>query len=145
MRNDPSSTHPPHSEASIPAKDKACPNEPEGQSSMKGFDEMMGDAENMIQQGLQTLNHWGDEARHILKDRPELVVASVSIAGFMTGLLLRQRKLTTQNTGKLSANPMVMFVAGVVAGFTMGPRVMQQINPPSREEESSPQARIPHP
>ncbi|MFL5812554.1 MAG: hypothetical protein ACJ763_03170 [Bdellovibrionia bacterium] len=136
MRNDP------ESEQSTPPKG------PQGfdhHERPQGFDDMMGDAENMIQQGLHTLNHWGDEARHILKDRPELVVASVSIAGFMTGLLLRQRKLTTQNTGKLSANPMVMFVAGAVAGFTMGPRVMQQINKTTGEEQSSPQPRIPHP
>lgn len=129
MRNDPESSQ------SQPS---------EGVDHPKSFDQMMGDAENMLQQGLQTLNHWGDEARQILKDRPELVVASVSIAGFMTGLLLRQRKLTTQNTGKLSANPMVMFVAGAVAGFTMGPRVVQQLNEQtSHEEKSSQPPRIP--
>jgi uncharacterized membrane protein YraQ (UPF0718 family) len=129
MRNDPESPRSPFSESSdLP----------------KGFDEMMGDAENMLQQGLQTLTHWGDEARQILRDRPELVVASVSIAGFMTGLLLRQRKLTTQSTGKLGANPMVMFVAGAVAGFTVGPRVVQEIGKSSSEEQSSQPPRIPH-
>jgi hypothetical protein len=93
------------------------------------FDQMLGEAENTLSQGLQTLHEWGNQARQILNDRPGAVLASVSIAGFMTGLLLRQRRLLTRRLGnskKLTADPMVMFVAGTVAGFAMGPKILQE-------------------
>lgn len=116
---------------------------------LPNLDQMMGEAENTLQQGLQTLTEWGDQARKILKDRPGAVIASVSIAGFMTGLLLRQRKLLTQSKSKPAADPMVMFVAGAVAGFAMGPRVMQELNsqetPGQSPEQSEPPARTPLP
>jgi hypothetical protein len=124
------------------------PNAPQA-PKLPNLDQMMGEAENTLQQGLQTLTEWGDQARKILKDRPGAVIASVSIAGFMTGLLLRQRKLLTQSNNKPAADPMVMFVAGAVAGFAMGPRVMQELN--SQEpagqnpEQSAPPARTPLP
>jgi uncharacterized membrane protein YraQ (UPF0718 family) len=102
------------------------------------LDQMMADAQDTLQQGIQTLNEWGNQARQILKDRPGAVVASVAIAGFMTGALLRQKRLRTQASGKLTADPMVMFVAAAVAGFTMGPRILQ-------EEQSAPPVRKPLP
>lgn len=119
------------------------------------LDQIMGDAENTLQQGLQTLNEWGNQARKILKDRPGAIIASVSIAGFMTGLLLRQKRLLTQSSNKPTADPMIMFVAGAVAGFTMGPRVLNEINAQEQdsqnlpinpdEEQSAPPARTPLP
>lgn len=92
------------------------------------FEEILGEAEQSFRQGMQTLADWGDQARHILQNRPGVVLASVSIAGFMTGLLLRQGRITSKNSPKLSADPMVMFLTGAVAGFTMGPRVIREIN-----------------
>lgn len=102
------------------------------------LDQMMGEAESALQEGLKTLNEVGNQARQILNERPGVVIAAVSIAGFMTGLLLRQRRLISRETEKLSADPMVMFVASAVAGFTMGPRVVQQVKP-------APPAHTPHP
>ncbi len=116
---------------------------------LPNLDQIMGDAETTLQQGLQTLSEWGNQARQILKDQPGAVIASVSIAGFMTGLLLRQRKLLSQSTNKPTADPMVMFVAGAVAGFAMGPRVIQELSAEDQQsqppEQSVPPARTPLP
>ncbi len=111
------------------------------QSSMPPeIDQIFGEAENTLKQGMQTLNEWGNQARRILKDKPGVVIASVSIAGFMTGLLLRQRRLFTQTPSKPMADPMVMFIAGAVAGFAMGPKIFK-----AGEEESAPPAHTPLP
>jgi hypothetical protein len=107
------------------------------------FEEIIGEAEQSFRQGMQTLSDWGDQARHIIKNRPGVVLASVSIAGFMTGLLLRQGRITSGKSQKLSADPMILFLTGAVAGFTMGPRVIREISEnlhPDSLADSSPDA-----
>ncbi len=72
------------------------------------------------------LGEWGEQARTILEDRPGVIVASVSIAGFMSGLLLRQNNFKgEQIKTRLTSDPIVAFITGALVGLTLGPRLLK--------------------
>ena len=108
---------------------------------------MFTEAEQTLRKGLETLTEWSDQARDVLENRPGVILASLSIAGFMTGVLLRQGRLNLRRRGarKLAADPMTMFLTGAIAGFTLGPRVVNELMKteaqPRPSKESDPELR----
>jgi hypothetical protein len=94
------------------------------------FEQMFGDAEQALRKSMGTLGEWGETARNIIQNRPGVVLASVSIAGFMTGLLFRQggfsRSSKNAKRASLSADPLIVFLTGALAGITMGPRLLRE-------------------
>src|SRR5258708_35692291 len=92
------------------------------------LEQMFGEAEESLRKGLNTLTQWGDQARNVLENRPGVVLASISIAGFMTGLLLKKGGPSPeQGKSGLIADPMIVFLTGVFAGFTLGPRILREV------------------
>jgi hypothetical protein len=91
------------------------------------LEQMFGDAEQALRKSMSTLGEWGEQARNIIQNRPGVVLASVSIAGFMTGLLFRQGGFgRASKKVNLSADPLIVFLTGAFAGITMGPRLLRE-------------------
>ncbi|MDR3606542.1 MAG: hypothetical protein P4M08_04075 [Oligoflexia bacterium] len=97
------------------------------------FEQVFGDAENALRRGLLALGEWGEQARTILEERPGVIVASVSIAGFMTGLLLRQNGFKREDVKtRLTSDPIVAFMTGALVGLTLGPRILKDASARAR-------------
>lgn len=96
-------------------------------------EQIFGDAETALRQSMETLGQWGDQARDVLQNRPGVVLASVSIAGFMTGVLMRQGgfKKAARSTAGWAADPIIVFLTGALAGLTLGPRILRDLGNPS--------------
>lgn len=116
------------------AKDRNSPEdfeaETEERSSTPGLEQMFTDAEENLRRGIETLGAWSDQARDVIQNRPGVVLASISIAGFMTGLMARGgRPLFERTRGRnFKADPLIVFLTGAFAGFTLGPRVLRELN-----------------
>src|SRR5947209_362734 len=76
------------------------------------LEEMFSTAEENLRRGLDTLSVWGDQARDIIENRPGVVLASLSIAGFMTGLLVRGGRPMFEKAGAkgFMADPLIVFL-----------------------------------
>jgi hypothetical protein len=115
----------------------------ENRESYEGFDrragnlqQAFGEAEQALRSGLATLGEWSEQARQTYKNRPGVVLASLSIAGFMSGLMLREGRQLGPHRRKydLPADPFIVFVTGVVAGLTLGPRILKEVLASSTEQ-----------
>lgn len=108
--------------------------------SAPSLEEMLNEAEDSLLKTVQTLTHWSERARNILQDRPGVVLASVSVAGFMTGVLLRQGRLRSRKLSRetFAADPLVMFLTGTIAGFTLGPELLRELTKNHEYAEASP-------
>jgi hypothetical protein len=112
------------------------------QQKFENVEEMFKEAEDTFRKGVGTLNTWNEQARDIIENKPGIILAAVGVSGFITGALLRHgikmRKSVRagepvqantlpgfQNQG-LPADPIVLFVAGIVAGIVAGPKVIQE-------------------
>ena len=91
------------------------------------LEQILGQAEETFRQSLDTLNNWSDQARDILQNRPGVVLASLSIAGFMTGLLLRRGGPVLDRSKGFTGDPLIVFLTGAFAGFTVGPRILREV------------------
>jgi hypothetical protein len=102
--------------------------------------QILSDAEQTIRKSLTTLSEWSEQARNLFENRPGVVLASVSIAGFMTGLLIRQGGLTQgrRKTDRRVADPLIVFATGALAGVTLGPRIFKEVFPDSASPTRSP-------
>jgi hypothetical protein len=102
-------------------------------------EQIFGEAENALRKSMETLGQWGDQARDVLQNRPGVVLASISIAGFMTGVLLRQggfKKARAAKTG-WAADPIIVFLTGAVAGITLGQRVLRDLGGSGDQDSDS--------
>lgn len=92
------------------------------------FEQVFTDAEDTFRRGLETLTQWSDQARNVIQNRPGVVLASLSIAGFMTGIMLRRGTMSLRGERQsLPADPMIVFLTGAFAGLTLGPRVLREV------------------
>lgn len=91
------------------------------------LEEIFSDAEERFRSGLSTLSDWSEQARSVVQDRPGVLVASLAIAGFMTGLLFRRSASGKLPRGEkeFAADPIVVFLTGAIAGFAIGPRGLE--------------------
>ena len=112
------------------------------QEKFENVEEMFKEAEDTFRKGIATLNTWSEQALDIIENKPGIVLAAVGISGFITGALLRHG-LVMRRSERLPADPVVLFVSGIVAGIVAGPKVIQEalsgIN-----RASSPHAQIVH-
>jgi hypothetical protein len=92
-------------------------------------EQIFGEAESALRKSMETLGQWGDQARDVLQNRPGVVLASISIAGFMTGVLLRQGGFKKARAAKAgwAADPLIVFLTGTVAGITLGQRILRDL------------------
>lgn len=102
--------------------------EREESTTRPNLEQIFAEAEANLRSGLSTLSSWSDQARDILENRPGVVLASLSIAGFMTGLMVRGGRPLFERTGRkgFMADPLVVFLTGAFAGFTIGPRLLKE-------------------
>ncbi len=115
-------TNSPHSAHSNEADSK------ESESGRPPLGQVFSDAEQALRKSFTTLGEWGDQARSIFENRPGVVLASVSIAGFMTGLLIRQGGLGGgRRKTDFAADPLIVFVTGALAGITLGPKMLKEL------------------
>lgn len=96
--------------------------------SKASLEQIFADAESNLRNGLSTLSAWSDQARDVLENRPGVVLASLSIAGFMTGMMVRGGRSLFERTGRkgFMADPLVVFLTGAFAGLTLGPRLLNE-------------------
>lgn len=97
-------------------------------SSRPSLERIFATAESNLRDGLSTLSAWSDQARDVLESRPGVVLASLSIAGFMAGLMARGGGSLFERAGRkgFMADPLVVFLTGAFAGFTVGPRLLRE-------------------
>lgn len=88
------------------------------------IEKIVADAEDLFRKGMDTIGEWGDEARNLLENRPGVVLASISIAGFMTGYLLRRGVPLRKMRSQFGADPTMIFVSGAIAGLLLGPKLV---------------------
>lgn len=92
------------------------------------------EAESRFREGLDTLSKWTEQTSQVMKDRPGALVASIAIAGFVTGISLRQSSLISgqprprEGGVELGADPLISFLSGALAGFVLGPRLLRSIS-----------------
>jgi hypothetical protein len=112
------------------------PRDPEFGPNIPDIQEVMTQAEENFRKGLKTLSEWSEQARDIFQKNPGAILTSVALAGFVTGVMLRRKSPALQRANvPLKADPLVLFVAGAIAGVTVGPQVLEsalsQSSPPS--------------
>ncbi|MCM2324057.1 MAG: hypothetical protein NDJ90_12425, partial [Oligoflexia bacterium] len=96
------------------------------------LEQIFGEAEERFRKGLNLLADWSEQARNVIQERPGVLTASIAIAGFMAGLITRkggvefaQRGKSRETAPEFFADPIVVFIAGTIAGFAFGPQLMQ--------------------
>lgn len=108
----------------------------ENQSQNKGpnqknirLEDIFSEAEDRFRSGLSTLNDWSEQVRDVVQDRPGVLVGSLAVAGFLTGLVFRRSNMEEEEQPGLPrdflADPVVVFITGAIAGFTVGPRIVK--------------------
>ena len=81
------------------------------------MDQVLGQVEERFREGISTLSGWSDELRNTL-NRPDVVVSSLVVAGFLGGMMLRRGR--SQQT-VLPVNPLLVVGASLLAGLVLGP------------------------
>ena len=94
---------------------------------MDEIQEMMGQAEENFRKGLNALSEWSEQTRDIFQKNPGAILTAVALAGFVSGVLLRRSKPSLQRANiPLKADPLILFVAGAIAGVTVGPQILEE-------------------
>jgi hypothetical protein len=94
---------------------------------MTEIQDMMGEAEENFRKGLITLSQWSEQTRDIFQKNPGTILTAVALAGFVSGVLLRRSKPALQRANiPLKADPLVLFIAGAIAGITVGPQILEE-------------------
>jgi hypothetical protein len=110
----------------------------------ENLEEMLKEAADTFQRGIGTLNSWSEQARELIQTKPGVILAAVGVSGFVVGSLLRhgwstRKTIKSKADGStvrnslpgfskegLPADPLVLLIAGAVAGLVAGPRVIQE-------------------
>lgn len=103
-------------------------------NSKASLEEVFNDAESRLRSGMAQLGDWSDQLNRLIENRPGSLVAGIAIAGFLTGLVMRggakgvspseSSTATGGETAGFSADPFIAFLSGAVAGFAVGPRLV---------------------
>jgi hypothetical protein len=94
------------------------------------FDEIITQAEENLQNGLDSLSSLSNQAREVFETNPGAILTSIAVAGFAAGVMMRRRstrvKGRRQARSQFAADPLVLFVAGAVAGLAVGPQIVEE-------------------
>jgi hypothetical protein len=92
------------------------------------FDEIINQAEENLQNGLESLTSLSNQAREVFENNPGAILTSIAVAGFAAGVMLRRKNKSTQRArSHFAADPLVLFVAGAIAGLAVGPQVIRDL------------------
>lgn len=97
----------------------------DNQDKKLNLEEILGEVDEKFRRGMSRLTDWTEQTRGILQNRPGVVLASIAIAGFMTGLITRRGGMEKMKKS-FSADPLIVFLTGAFAGFTIGPRILDE-------------------
>lgn len=89
------------------------------------FGELMTEIEAGIREGLATISRWNDRVISLIEENPDSLISSIAVAGFVAGILLRR---TDERTPR-GMDPLPLLGASVLAGFLIGPRLLEQLEP----------------
>ncbi|MGK5084370.1 hypothetical protein WDW37_13830 [Bdellovibrionota bacterium FG-1] len=106
----------------------------DAQPKFENVEEFFKEAENTFQKGVFTLGSWSEDLKHLIEEKPGLILAALGVSGFVMGSLLRHG-ISSDQPGhtlpgyveqELPADPFVLFVAGAIAGVIAGPQLIQE-------------------
>lgn len=104
------------------------------QARVENIENMISDAESRLREGIDTLSAWSDQVRDVIQNRPGVVLAGIAVAGFVTGLvarrgpsLLSDAGARTTSSAGFGGDPLIVFMSGALAGFTLGPRILREV------------------
>ena len=96
------------------------------------FDEIINQAEENLQNGLESLSGLSNQAREVFENNPGAILTSIAVAGFAAGVMLRRKSKAAQGSRRtrshFAADPLVLFVAGAIAGLAVGPQVIKDFD-----------------
>lgn len=104
------------------------------------FDEIISQAEENLQNGLDSLSSLSNQAREVFETNPGAVLTSIAVAGFAAGVMMRRRasgRPTRRARASFAADPLALFVAGAIAGLAVGPQVVRELSEGTSEFERS--------
>jgi hypothetical protein len=94
------------------------------------FDEIINQAEENLQNGLDSLSSLSNQAREVFETNPGAILTSIAVAGFAAGVMMRRRSARVKGRrparSQFAADPLVLFVAGAVAGLAVGPQIVEE-------------------
>jgi len=91
------------------------------------FDEIITQAEENLQNGLDSLSSLSNQAREVFETNPGAILTSIAVAGFAAGVMMRRRSAGARKArSQFAADPLVLFVAGAVAGLAVGPQIVEE-------------------
>src|SRR5271156_3635572 len=93
------------------------------------FDEIITQAEENLQNGLDSLSSLSQQAREVFETNPGAVLTSIAVAGFAAGVMMRRKtsgRATRRTRSSFAADPLALFVAGAIAGLAVGPQVVKE-------------------
>ena len=92
------------------------------------FDEIINQDEENLQNGLESLSGLSNQAREVFENNPGAILTSIAVAGFAAGVMLRRKNKSARRTrSHFAADPLVLFVAGAIAGLAVGPQVIRDL------------------
>jgi hypothetical protein len=102
------------------------------------FDEIITQAEENLQNGLNSLSSLSNQAREVFETNPGAILTSIAVAGFAAGVMMRRRSAGRRKTrSQFAADPLVLFVAGAVAGLAVGPQIVEEFTEGTKSFDQS--------
>lgn len=99
----------------------------EQEATHSNLQEIFNETESKLRAGMARITEWSEQAREALREKPSAALASIAIAGFLTGVFIRRGNLGEQGTIlEPPVDPLTLFLAGAVAGIFLGPRFLAE-------------------